>query len=260
MQLSSVATDAQYGYQADYAHSIKVGSLANILDFLRALRGPNGENTTFNRVGSCCPYPYKEGPNGIGLLAQWTVSYPGLAAPLVLYLNKNSYDAPQCPVGLTFKTERDVVMPILFAADSIKAVKPCGQVLYAPAGATGLPITLPPPDRNPGPVGGPEALHAYFAARTIPADEAQNMAFRVSITCLVSCQGVVGNYRISSQGRGNLETFANQVLAVVNQMPQHWQPALKDGQAVDCYQVLSFTVARGRFTQASYVALSEQKP
>ena len=70
MKLSRVAPDAQYGREADYAHSIKVGTDSNILYFLNALRGPNGEKIRFARVGSCCPYDLKTGPNGSGLLAR----------------------------------------------------------------------------------------------------------------------------------------------------------------------------------------------
>lgn len=254
MKLSGVSTDAKYGYEEGYSQSIKVGSPDNIISYLSSLRGPHGEKVTFARVGSCCPYDMKSGPNGIGLLAQWKVSYAGLAAPISLYLNKNVYENPMCPVGFTFKTEKDVVVPIKFPADSIVAVKSCTKNAFMVEDLLlkeKLGASLPVPDKNPAFTNGPEEVEAYFARHPLVDPGVKNMGFRVSFALLVNCEGKAGNYAIATTGRGEMETYANQVLAVVNRMPQRWQPAIKDGKPVDCYQIMSFTVVRGNLGKVS---------
>ena len=53
--------------------------------------------------------------------------------------------------------------------------------------------------------------------------------------------------------RGELFEFANMVLDMVKQMPQRWLPAEdKKGNAVDCWQVIEFTVSNGSLTNADY--------
>jgi hypothetical protein len=76
--------------------------------------------------------------------------------------------------------------------------------------------------------------------------------FRVCIAFVVTCDNKAGNFIIVSQGKGDLETLANQVLAVVNKMPQNWQAAVVDKKAVDCYQALSFTILEGKMDKVSF--------
>ena len=76
--------------------------------------------------------------------------------------------------------------------------------------------------------------------------------FRVYIGFIVTCEGKAGNFQTVGKGRADLETYANEVLAIVNKMTQSWQPAMKDNKAVDCYQVLSFTVAGGGLDKVNY--------
>jgi hypothetical protein len=61
-----------------------------------------------------------------------------------------------------------------------------------------------------------------------------------------------GNFVIVTKGRRDLGTYANQVLAIVNRMPQNWQPATVDGKPVDCYQVLNFSPTSGRLDSVTY--------
>jgi hypothetical protein len=76
--------------------------------------------------------------------------------------------------------------------------------------------------------------------------------FRVKIAFIVNCEGEAGNFEIVTKGRGDLASYANQVLAIVNSMPQKWQPATVDGNPVDCYQALSFTALSGSLEKVSY--------
>ena len=182
------------------------------------------------------------------------MTYTGLAESVTLYINKNVYDAPMCPVGFTFKTEKDVILPVRFPADSIRKVKPCAKIAHAVDDLLlkeQIGVATAAPDKNPEFTGGAEALKQFFFGREMPADAPRNMAFRVHISFVVACDGKAGNYQVASKGRGDMETYANQVLAVANRMPQQWQPAIKDGKPVDCYQRVSFTVANGSIIQAS---------
>lgn len=42
------------------------------------------------------------------------------------------------------------------------------------------------------------------------------------------------------------------MLEIVNNMPDNWQAATANGKAVDCYQVLSFTVINGKLDEVIY--------
>jgi len=59
MALSRVATSGSYGYSA--MAPIKVGGGLGAggnrtYQFLNTLRGPNGEEISYDRVGTCCPF------------------------------------------------------------------------------------------------------------------------------------------------------------------------------------------------------------
>jgi hypothetical protein len=108
------------------------------------------------------------------------------------------------------------------------------------------------PTTNPTFTGGLDELKKYFIAHPLTDEKATQMVFRVSIAFLVNCDGKAGNFVIVTKGKGDLATYANQVLAIVNKMPQNWQPATVDGKLVDCYQVLSFTAASGQLDKVSY--------
>lgn len=110
----------------------------------------------------------------------------------------------------------------------------------------------PKPTTNPTFTGGLDELKIFFTANPLTDEKAIQMIFRVSIAFVVTCDGKVGNFEIVTKGKGDLATYANQVLAIVNKMPQNWQPATIDEKPVDCYQVLSFTAASGQLDKVSY--------
>jgi hypothetical protein len=111
---------------------------------------------------------------------------------------------------------------------------------------------LPLADKKPEFEGGIEALKDYFAANPLTDERANNLFFRVAIGFIVNCEGKAGNFRIVTKGKGDLEILANQVLEIVNNMPQNWKPATKKRKAVDCYQVLSFSILSGQLKKVSY--------
>ncbi len=255
LKLNEISTNKKYGYESDYDNSIKVGNPDNILNYLRALKGPNGEKVFATRIGSCCAYEIKDIPNGTGLLAKWQVPYEGLKEPITLYLNKNVYDNPKCPIGFTFKKSDEISTTIKFPKDSIITVTACASKIYSVDNfllQEKLGTELLKPDQNPTFKGGLEELKKYFVANPLTDEKAKQMIFRVSISFLISCDGKAGNFEIISKGRGDLETYANQILAIVNRMPQAWLSAMKDSKAVDCYQVLSFTASGGQLDKVSF--------
>ena len=102
------AADSTYGYSQ--ANPIKVGGFkegrrAELQhEYLRALRGPDGQMVRYERRGSCCPYDTPNGMMGRGLLDVYEGTYDGLATPIVLYLTLYDFEQPRAPRG--FRLER----------------------------------------------------------------------------------------------------------------------------------------------------------
>lgn len=254
MKLSEISSDKKYGYEPKHKTSIKVGKIENEYAYMAALRGPNGEKIQAQRIGSCCGFKSKTALYGSGLLDQWEITYDGLKSPITLYLNGYDYETPKCPYGLTFKTINDLPIVEKFPTDSIVKVTACSQTIYA---VDNFLVKekfgdLARPTTNPTFQGGIDQLKEYFIDHPLTDERVSQSIFRVSISFLVNCNGKAGNFVIVSKGKGDLETYANQVLSVVNQMPQNWQPATVDDKPVDSYQVLSFTVVGGKLDNVSY--------
>lgn len=256
MKLFDVATDSKYGYEPNSNTSVKVGKIENEQAYLSALRGPNGEKVKFNRIGSCCMFECKAAMFGSGLLDKYEVKYKGLKEPVILYINGYEFEAPKAPAGFSFAGADKIEKPIIYPADSIIKIDFCNtQTQYAVGKEFLLKDKIgerPEPDTNPAFEGGADELKKYFADRPLTDDRTKDIVFRVAIAFAVNCNGNAGNFMIITKGKGLAETFANQVLERVNKMPQNWKPATKNGDKIDCYQVLSFTVTGGQLNSVSY--------
>lgn len=256
MILNKISTKKKYGFEPNHKFSIKVGKISNQSAYMRALRGPNGEEVQFRRVASCCSFKSASAMMGVGLLDVYDVYHSGLEKPITLYLNGYDYEEPMAPVGFTFVTANEIKKPVIFPADSIVKVDFCNAAIqYAVEKEALLIDAVGPhivPDENPSFEGGLPALKEYFSKHPLTDTRAENAIFRVGLAFTVDCNGNAGNFMIITKGKGVAETLANQVLGIVNDMPQNWKPALKDGEAVDCYQVLSFTVSSGSLEQVFY--------
>ena len=105
-QLDSISVDETYGYSP--SNPIHVGGsmmegAMNQRRFLNALLGPDNELIQYHRRGSCCGFFTKNGVDGHGLLDAYEITYPGLAKPVVLYLNFYDYGVLRAPKGFTYK-------------------------------------------------------------------------------------------------------------------------------------------------------------
>lgn len=101
-------------------------------------------------------------------------------------------------------------------------------------------------DIAPAFVGGIDSLQSYFSANALTDPAAANMVFRVHIAFTVHCNGDIGDFKIISNGQGQLRVLAEQVLEIAKNMPKKWSIGSKNGQKHDCVQVLSFTVMQGK--------------
>lgn len=253
IKLSEISTDSKYGYTQK--KPIKVGSIEKGYHYLNALKGPNGEKITWQRNGSCCAFKSKTAAFGKGFLDVYTLYYDG-GQPITLYINGYDYEDLKCPKGLTFVTDSEI-KPVSVLADTlIQKTKICDKDnLYSVDDfllKEAIGSNYSKPDKNPTFNGGIEILKQYFAQNPLSDKRAQNNIFRVSIGFIVNCNGQIGDFQIVTKGKGDLKELANQVLEIVNKMPNYWKPAEKKGQKVDCYQILNFSVMQGSLEKVSY--------
>lgn len=105
--LKEISDDTTYGYTQ--GNAIKVGGAkeqqgpVNERRFLNALAGPNGEEISYARAGSCCGFKTKNSPFDGGLLDVYWVTIEGSADTLRLYINMYDEGPLKAPVGFTIK-------------------------------------------------------------------------------------------------------------------------------------------------------------
>lgn len=106
-KISSYSQDKTYGY--DQKNPIMVGGVKdsegplNERRFLNALAGPNGEDISYHRIGSCCAFNTNNGSFGGGMLDSYSVSYEEVKKPITLYINMYDSDTLKVPVGFKLK-------------------------------------------------------------------------------------------------------------------------------------------------------------
>jgi len=106
-KLTAISEDDTYGYTEQ--NPIKVGGVKNSEGplnerrFLNALLGPTGQELTYHRQGSCCPFKSPNGLMGSGLLDRYEINYDGLEKPLIIYINMYDFGELKAPKGFTFK-------------------------------------------------------------------------------------------------------------------------------------------------------------
>ena len=104
--IEKYATDKTYGYTQKNPIMVgkESGGPKDERRFLNALAGPNGEQISYQRLGSCCGFITKNGLySDSGLLDKYEVTYKGLNKPIILYINMYDSDVLQVPVGFTLR-------------------------------------------------------------------------------------------------------------------------------------------------------------
>lgn len=108
-ELTEISIDPTYGLSEN--NPIQVGGVdkgegpLNERRFLNALAGPNGEEVTYFRAGSCCPTKSKKDPLGFGsvLLDNYRVTWKGSEDTVSIYINMYDQGKLKAPVGFTIK-------------------------------------------------------------------------------------------------------------------------------------------------------------
>jgi hypothetical protein len=108
-ELTEISTDPTFGLSAK--NPVQVGGVdknegpTNERRFLNALAGPNGEEVTYFRAGSCCPIKSKSDPFGLGsvMLDNYRVTWKGAKDTVSIYINMYDYGQLKAPVGFTIK-------------------------------------------------------------------------------------------------------------------------------------------------------------
>lgn len=93
--------DKQYGLVSDKPVKVGEKSVENQRRYLASLAGPNGEELTFHRLGSCCAYKTENGFNGYGMVDIYEVTYDGLKEPIRIYISFYDFETLYIPKGFT---------------------------------------------------------------------------------------------------------------------------------------------------------------
>jgi hypothetical protein len=105
--ITSYSQDKKYGYDKDYPVNLfykdTKNETINQQRFLNALAGPNGEQISYTKAETCCPFPTKRTEIGAGFLDVYEITWEGQKSPLRLYLNMHEKGVLQVPVGLTLR-------------------------------------------------------------------------------------------------------------------------------------------------------------
>lgn len=245
MKLTEVSTDKTYGFKIK--NPIKVGSDEKAIGaYLNSLKPLDNDKI---HIGDM-KFDYKR-KRGLTLVV---LTFEQKNETATIYFLSTKFEQPKAIIGFSFKTIDDLPKITTFPEDSIVKVSTCSQKNYSvndflvkeTFGENDEPSTTPYFE------GGLDELKKYFIKNPLTDEKATQMMFRVKIAFVVNCEGKAGNFKIISKGKGHLATYANQVLAIVNSMPQNWKPATVDGKPVDCYQVLSLTALNGNLDKVSY--------
>lgn len=104
--LTDIAEDKSYGYKE--SNPVKVGGInersgpKNERRFLNGLLGPNGEEISYYRLGSCCPFKTSNAPfENMGLLDHYRVSWAGTSDTLDIFINMYDEGDLMIPIGFT---------------------------------------------------------------------------------------------------------------------------------------------------------------
>jgi hypothetical protein len=106
--IKEVSTDETYGYTPENA--VEVGGVKdsegplNERRYLNALTGPNGQEISYFRAGSCCPVPSENAYiSGRAILDNYRVTWEGSKDTVSIYINMYDSSPLKAPKGLSLK-------------------------------------------------------------------------------------------------------------------------------------------------------------
>ena len=133
----------------------------------------------------------------------------------------------------------------------------CGEKVYSVNKGALLDVAV---GNNERPATAPECTEGldefknYFRLHPIKDGRGAGIIFKLSIAFQVNCNGETGNYRVLSIYNNKLfPQLAEKALEVAKEAPLHWSPAKDaEGNAVDCWQVIDFTVVECSLAKCDY--------
>ncbi|MBC3759919.1 2-dehydro-3-deoxyphosphooctonate aldolase [Hyunsoonleella sp. SJ7] len=107
--VTEIAKDKTYGYSPK--NPVEVGGAKdsegpkNERRFLNALAGPNGEQISYYRDGSCCPVKSNNDPFGFGsvMLDNYRVTWENSKDTVSIYINMYDSGPLKAPIGFTIR-------------------------------------------------------------------------------------------------------------------------------------------------------------
>jgi len=106
IDITENAPDETYALQGDNPVRVGEKSVANQRRYIASLAGPNGEELTFHRRGSCCAYKSENGYGDFALVDVYEVMYEGLKKPVLLYITFYDDGPLYIPHGFTKRNLR----------------------------------------------------------------------------------------------------------------------------------------------------------
>lgn len=105
--ITEYSPDSKYGYHKDYPINIGFDKESigpkNIALFFNALKGNNGENFTYEKIESCCPFPTNRIAIGAGTLDIYEITFQDRNKKIKLYFNIYDKGKILCPKGFIIK-------------------------------------------------------------------------------------------------------------------------------------------------------------
>ncbi|WGD34764.1 2-dehydro-3-deoxyphosphooctonate aldolase [Olleya sp. YS] len=105
--INEISTDKTYGLTSK--NPVEVGGAKtkegplNERRYLNALTGPNGEEISYFRAGSCCPVKSENGFMGSAMLDNYRVTWEGSKDTLSIYINMYDSGKLKAPKGFGLK-------------------------------------------------------------------------------------------------------------------------------------------------------------
>ncbi|OAD90344.1 hypothetical protein A7A78_06330 [Aequorivita soesokkakensis] len=101
LDITKPAPNKKYALTGENPVMVGEKSVQNQRRYIASLAGPNGEELTFHRRGSCCPYKSENGMMGSALVDIYEVTYEGLKEPILLYISFYDDGPLYIPYGFT---------------------------------------------------------------------------------------------------------------------------------------------------------------